>query len=105
MSFSQSAKALDDACLAAFGLEADGAEVLFTPQDGSGTKEIDGIIKEPALEEDTLSPSVVRLFVKFTEISPNPKNGDVISINGQHYEIADMDVDPVGGAVLKLRIF
>src|SRR5690348_13970232 len=100
MSFSQSAKALDDACLAAFGLKADGVVVLFTPQDGSGAQQIDGIIKEPALEEDTLSPSVVRLFVRFTEISPAPQKGDVVSIGSQHYDVADIDVDPAGGAVL-----
>lgn len=105
MGFAASAKELDDACLAAFGLKADGVVVLFTPQDGSGAQQIDGIVKEPALEEDTLSPSVVRLFVRFTEITPSPKKGDLVSIDGRHYDVADVEVDPVGGSVLKLRVF
>jgi hypothetical protein len=105
MSFSDSLQDVDDVCLAVFGLAQDGFVVEFTPQDGSGTKQIDGIIKKPALEEEFLpgNSNVVRLFVRLTEIVPAPRKGDVIAINGKQYVIAEAPVDSMGGAVLKLR--
>ena len=95
---------LNAALLAAFGIP-----VTFTPQDGSGAQQITGIIQEPAMGEDTLPGSslgaaVVRLFVLFTAITPAPRHGDAITINGVAYVVADLDVDTRGGAVLKLRV-
>lgn len=108
MAFSDLISFVDGACLGAFGLAADGIPVTFTPQDGSGAQTIDGIIKKPPLEEEYLPGSakgaaIVRLFVRFTEITPNPQKGDLIAINGRTYAIGDVNVDPAGGAVLKLR--
>lgn len=108
MAFSDLSSALDDACLDVFGLEGDGTVITFTPQDGSGALTIDGIVRRPPLEEENLPGSskgtaVVRLFVRFTEITPNPQKGDLIAINGRTYAINDVQVDSAGGATLKLR--
>lgn len=99
---------VDDACFAAFGLTQDNVLVQFTPQDGSGTQQIDGIVVKPALEEASQPGSskgtkVMRLFVRFIEITPNPRVGDVITVNGVDYAVNDIDVDRAGGSVLKLR--
>ena len=95
---------LNAAVLAAFGIPA-----TFTPQDGSGSQQIVGIIQAPAMGEDrlpgaVLGAAVVRLFVQFTTIIPAPRRGDAITINGVVYAVADLDVDTQGGAVLKLRV-
>jgi len=48
--------------------------------------------------------AVVRLFVRFAAITPAPQRGDQVAINGNAYVVGEVDVDPQGGAVLKLRI-
>jgi len=94
---------VDTACLATFGIPA-----TFTPQDGSGAQPISGIIQNPAMAEDYVPGSVqgtavVRLFVRFAALTPAPQRGDGITINGVVYNVVEVDVDPQGGAVLKLR--
>ena len=86
-----------------------GTPVTFTPQDGSGAQQITGIIQHPAMAEDYVpgsvqGTSVVRLFVRFANITPPPRHGDTITINGIVYDVVDVDVDAQGGAVLKLRV-
>lgn len=108
MAFSDLSQAVDDICLSAFGLNGDGVSIAFTPQDGSGTQNIDGIVKKPPLEEEYLpgrnpGAAVMHLFVRFTEITPNPQRGDVIAIGARTYVVADVTVDTAGGAALKLR--
>ena len=44
------------------------------------------------------------LFVRFAGITPSPRHGDVITINGIDYAVVEVDVDPQGSAVLKLRV-
>ena len=95
---------LNAAVMAAFGIP-----VTFTPQDGSGAQQVTGIIQAPAMGEDRLPGSalgaaVIRLFVQLASITPAPRHGDVITINGVAYAVADLDVDAQGGAVLKLRV-
>ena len=96
--------ALDAASLNTFGVPA-----TFTPQDGSGAQRITGIIQHPAMAEDYVpggvqGTSVVRLFVRFANITPSPRHGDTVAINGTVYDVVDLDVDEQGGAVLKLRV-
>jgi hypothetical protein len=110
MSFQTSVLVMQDACVATFGLGANAVTAQFTPQDNSGVQQIDGIIETPAMEEDRIpgSPSgasVVRLYVQLAAITPTPKRGDVITINGVHYDIADVAADRIGGGCLKLRVF
>ena len=104
MAWSDLVNTLDAACLATFG-----TPVTFTPQDGSGAQQITGIIQHPAMAEDYVpgsvqGTSVVRLFVRFANIMPPPRHGDTITVNSIIYDVADVDVDAQGGAVLKLRV-
>ena len=86
-----------------------GVPATFTPQDGSGDQTINGLIKTPAMEEDFVpgslqGTSVVRFWVKITDITPAPQNGDVVTLNGVEYAVqVPPDVDSQGGATLKLR--
>ena len=103
MAFSDLVKAMDTACLAAFG-----TPVTLTPQDGSGPQQITGIIQTPAMAEDYVpgsiqGTSVVRLFVRFANLNPPPQHGDTITINGIVYDVMEVEADMEGGAVLKLR--
>ena len=103
MAFSDLITAMDTGCLAMFGTPA-----TFTPQYGSGTQQITGIIQNPAMAEDYVPGSVqgtavVRLFVRFSAITPPPQHGDGITINGIVYDLVEVEADREGGAVLKLR--
>jgi hypothetical protein len=102
MAWSDAVNAADAACLATFGIP-----VTFTPQ-GGAAQPITGIIQNPAMAEDYVpggvqGTSAVRLFVRFANITPPPQRGDQVAINGRAYAVAEVDVDPHGGAVLKLR--
>jgi hypothetical protein len=103
MAFSDLVNAMDTACLDAFGTPA-----TFTPQDGSAAQQITGIIQNPAMAEDYVPGSVqgtaaVRLFVRFAAITPPPRQGDTVTLNGIVYDVQEVAVDMEGGAVLKLR--
>jgi hypothetical protein len=103
MAFSDLIASMDTGCLTTFGTPA-----TFTPQDGSGAQQITGIIQNPAMAEDYVPGSVqgtavVRLFVRFSAITPPPQHGDSIAINGIVYDLVEVDADREGGAVLKLR--
>lgn len=103
MAWSDFVSKMDARLLAVFGIP-----VTFTPQDDSGAQQIQGIIQTPALAEDYVPGSVqgtavVRLFVAFAGITPQPRHGDNITVNGRTYVVQDVDVDVEGGAVLKLR--
>ena len=109
MSFAGLVKQMDDTCLSSFGLSQEGIVVLFTPQ-GGVPQQIDGIIENPAMAEDFVPDSlqgtgVVRLFIRFVDITPFPQKGDSISINGVSYEVQDDPVDLEGGSCLKLRAY
>jgi hypothetical protein len=103
MAFSDLIASMDTGCLTTFGTPA-----TFTPQDGSGAQQITGIIQNPAMAEDYVPGSVqgtavVRLFVRFSTITPPPQHGDTITINGIGYDLVEVEADRGGGAVLKLR--
>lgn len=100
--FSDAVSTMDVALLAAFGIAA-----TLHPQAG-GSVSITGIVKPPAIEESYLpggsdGVNIVRFFVRFVAIAPNPRVGDTVTINAVVYDIADVDVDSAGGAVLKLK--
>ena len=95
---------MDSACLTVFG-----APITFVPQDGSGAQQIAGIIQSPAMAEDYVpgsvqGTSVVRLFVRFANITPPPQRGDAVTIAEISYCVQEVEADTQGGAVLKLRI-
>jgi hypothetical protein len=95
---------LDTTVLNTFAVAA-----IFTPQSTGEPQAISGVIANPAMYEDYTpgslqAVSVIRLFVRFADISPSPQKGDQISINGANYDLFEVDADPGGGAVLKLRL-
>ena len=103
MAWSDLMASLDTSCLAVFG-----TPVTFIPQDGSGAQSITGIIQTPAMPEENMPGSVqgtdvIRLFVRFASITPQPRFGDVVAINGVAYTVQEVAADTQGGAVLKLR--
>lgn len=81
----------------------------FNPQSGGGPIAITGVIDKPVMLEDvrpgsTSGTSVVRFWVDFANLSPQPQNGDHLTLNGVSYDCFDVEVDPDGGgALLKLR--
>jgi hypothetical protein len=104
MAWTDLVNTMDTALLAAFG-----TPVTFVPQDGSGEQQITGIIQNPAMAEDyapgsVQGASVVRLFVRFANLEPQPKHGDALIINGIAYAVLEVEADTQGGAVLKLRV-
>jgi hypothetical protein len=103
MAWSDLVNSMDTACLAVFG-----TPITFTPQDGSAAQAITAIIQTPAMAEDYVPGSiqgadVVRLFVRFANITPPPRSGDTVTISGIVYNVQEVAVDIAGGAVLKLR--
>lgn len=101
MAFNDTIENLDNACLSAFGESA-----TFHPQSG-GSIAITGITA-PSPVEDTLygaTPGVVNVyfFVRYVDLSPKPKRGDIVTYGGASYDVADVLVDSGGGATLKLR--
>jgi hypothetical protein len=96
-------EAMHQAALGAFGVPA-----TWSQQGGGAASPIVGIIRKPAQLEDVFpgsaGSSVVRFFVDLNGLSPSPQHGDTMTLNGNVYVIADIEVDIEGGAVLKLRI-
>lgn len=85
-----------------------GVVTTFTPQDNSGSQTVNGLIANPAMFEDytpgsTTGTDVIRLFVRFANISPQPQKGDVFVVNGITYMVQEGTADVEGGAILKLR--
>jgi hypothetical protein len=98
---------LVEAAHAAF-LSTWGIPATLTPQNGSASFSITGIIKNPGMEEQSLpggaaGTGVLRFWVDYNSISPQPVSGDTITIAGVAYTVGVPDVDIEGGATLKLR--
>lgn len=95
MAFNDLVKQALTPALNLYGAQAEGVTVIFTPRDYSGPQTIDGIISPPPLEEQDLPgmAGVVYFFVRYTDITPNPKIGDKLSIDGATYNIDRVKVD------------
>ena len=90
------------------GATANGQTVIFQPQDNSEPQTINGIIAPPPLLEQVPPGSntgvtVIYLFIRLVDITPNPRLGDVLTLDGVGYDITDILADSQGGATLKLR--
>jgi hypothetical protein len=108
MSWTSLLEAMDNTVLNTFPAGGAPRSVTFFPQSG-GSQSITGVIANPAMFEDyipgsTQGVSVMRMFVRFIDITPSPQKGDQISISGVSYDVFEVQVDTGGGAVLKLRI-
>lgn len=104
MSFFDLIAAVDGVCFDVF----DAVSVTLHPQDGSPDVTFKGLIENPAMAEDYVpgssqGVSVIRLYVRFVDISPLPRKGDTLTLNGVTYDLFDKPVDREGGATLKLR--
>ena len=103
MSFQDLTKTLDLTCLSTFGVQA-----TFQPQSLEPPTDITGIIAPPPLLEDFPPGSAegvtsVYFFVRYEDITPNPRLGDTVTIDGVTYNVEQINVDTQAGAVLKLR--
>jgi hypothetical protein len=80
-------------------------QVTFTPAATKTPQTIYGVFVKPPMMEQ-LAPvdgaTVIYLFVAFSSITPNPEKGDDINVNGFSYNVENVEVDRVGGAVLRL---
>lgn len=107
MSWEALVEAMDNTVLNTFPAGGSTASVTFLPQSGS-SQMITGVIANPAMFEDyvpglSANVSVIRLFVRFVDISPSPQKGDQMSIVGATYDVSDVQVDTEGAAIVKLR--
>ena len=86
-------------------VERFGIAATFKPQAG-GILEIRGVFLKNPVVEDLLpkhgAPNI-RFFVRYVDINPHPQQGDQLIINGNGYNVSDVDVDIAGGAVLVLK--
>jgi hypothetical protein len=103
MSFADLTKTLDLTCLSTFGVQA-----TFQPQSLEPPTDITGIIAPPPLMEDFVpggadGVSFVYFFVRFEDITPNPRKGDTVAIDGVTYNVEQINVDTQGSSTLKLR--
>ena len=90
-------KDLDAAVVQTFG-----REVLYLPEAG-GAAAIRAVF-QPAREAEDASPGVYAvLFVRLADLPAAPARGDEVEIGGARYKVFDIEADPEGAAVLKLR--
>jgi hypothetical protein len=88
---------MDAACIRAFG-----RDVLFLPEAG-GQSSVRGIFQRTVEAEDA-SPGVYAvLFVRSSDLPAAPQRGDEVEVSGARYKVWDVDADPEGGALLRLR--
>jgi hypothetical protein len=78
--------------------------VTFTPAATHTPQTIFAVFVKPPMMEEVApgNTTVVFLFVRWADITPNPQRGDGIQINSFTYNIENVEVDRVGGAVLRL---
>ena len=103
MAWSDLVDKLDTTTLKVFGIPA-----TLNPQSGGSPIPLTGIIQTPAMAEDfipgsTQGVTVVRFFVRYADLSPQPQKGDTLTLNGVTYSVFEVAVDVEGGAILKLR--
>ena len=93
----EAVKDLDAAVVQTFG-----REVLYLPEAG-GAATVRAVF-QPARETEDASPGVYAvLFVRLADLPASPTRGDEVEIGGVRYKVFDIEADPQGAAVLKLR--
>ncbi|HEY4359404.1 MAG TPA: hypothetical protein VGN17_00445 [Bryobacteraceae bacterium] len=108
MAFNDLVKLAHNAVLNVFGVQAESIPALFTPQDYSGPQFINGVISPPPLEEQVIpgsmtGTSVVYFFVRIVDITPQPRIGDKLTLDGVLYNIDKVNIDNQNGAMLHMR--
>jgi hypothetical protein len=97
-----------DADLARTVTGVDGFPVAaaFYPQTGGGPIPITGSFGQPPMLEPFApagGATVVYFFVYLPDISPQPKKGDRLTINGVSYDIVEVPTVEGGGSTMHLR--
>jgi hypothetical protein len=96
-SWHEAVKDLDAAVVQTFG-----REVLYLPEVG-GQASVRAVF-QPAREAEDASPGVYAvLFVRLVDLPAAPARGDEVEIGGVRYKVFDIEADPEGAAVLKVR--
>ena len=96
-SWHEAVKDLDAAVVKTFG-----REVLYLPEAG-GEVPIRAVF-QPAREAEDASPGVYAvLFIRLGDLPAAPTRGDEVEIGGVRYKVFDIEADPEGAAVLKVR--
>ena len=90
-------KDLDAAVVKTFG-----REVVYLPE--AGAQAAIRAVFQPAREAEDASPGVYAvLFVRLADLPAVPVRGDDVEIGGVRYKVFDIEADPQGAAVLRLR--
>lgn len=95
-----------DAALARTVTASFPVDASFYPTAGGGPIAITGSFGQPPMLEPfapEFGATVVYFFVYLPDISPQPKKGDGITINGATYDIAEVPIVEGGGSTLQLR--
>jgi len=96
-SWHEAVKDLDAAVVQTFG-----REVLYLPE--AGGRAVMRAVFQPARESEETSPGVYAvLFVRLADLPGAPVRGDEVEIGGVRYKVFDIEADPEGAAVLRLR--
>jgi hypothetical protein len=97
MAFAGQVSRMDEACLRVFG-----REVTYLPEAG-GAAAIRAVF-QAAREAEDASPGVYALlFIRLADLPAAPARGDEVEIDGVRYKVFDIESDPEGAAVLRLR--
>lgn len=97
MAYSDQVAAVDAACLRAFG-----RDVIYRPS-GGGQAAIRAIFQEAREPEDASPGTYGVMFIRRADLGADPQRGDEAEIDGAHYTVWDIEADPEGGAVLRMR--
>jgi hypothetical protein len=81
---------------------------ILHPQNGSVDVVLTVITRRPGMDEDFIpggnpGSNVERLFVSYRDLIYKPQKGDTVTWNLRNFDVFEVTVDQVGGAVLKLR--
>jgi hypothetical protein len=89
--------ALNSSCISIFG-----QPVKY--QQGTGDPfQVFGILEKLSDEEQHQDGVDARLFVLLSDFPSRPDHGDELVIEGAHYTVFEVSVDPTGSARLRLR--
>ena len=91
-------KALNAACLAAFG-----REVTYSPAAGAPIT-VTGVLETGARLEETALGTYAVLFLRRTDLPRAPQRGDEVEIDGSGYKVFEVESDAAGGVKLALRL-
>ena len=91
-------KALNAACLAAFG-----RDVTFRPAVGAPFI-VAGVLETGARLEANAPGTYALLFIRMADLPAPPERGDEVEVDGASYKVFEIEADAGGGVKLALRV-